>query len=363
MKQLVLLFSIAVTSCLVAGAGYKNVTQYSHRVSDFAFIQCHPSMLTMEVQTSRLTIGMTGDILLHHPLYTYSSYEESFRLVSEEMKNIDFLLANQESMPGGTELGLSGYPLFNSPKHIIRDLQLAGVDMLSIANNHTMDRSETGLLNTIKHMKEYGMPYVGAYESLEDREMKRIVEIAGVRIGILAYTYGLNGLPVPKGKEYIVSLLDKVGMEKDIQGIKDEVDVVIVSVHWGEEYSLQPSATQEELAHWFAEQGVDIVFGHHPHVLQPFTQIENTKIFYSLGNFYSAQQFDSTFVGGIGKVQVARHEIAGKRFVEIGEASFYPTAVLKQEAKGPFIVAPLQHASSQYDEQWVERIVGLTLYQ
>lgn len=358
MKRLAVALVVLYTSCLLNGCAGKE--QRSMQVSDFGYINCQPPMLTMKERTTHMTIGMTGDILLHHPLYTFNSYEESFRLVKEEMTGIDFLMANQESMPGGTELGLSGYPLFNSPKHIIRDLQLAGVDMLSIANNHTLDRSAKGVMNTIAHMKEYGMSYVGAYESMEDRETKRIFEVEGVRLGIVAYTYGLNGLPIPKGKEYMVSLIDKEGMEKDIQALKKEADLIIVSVHWGVEYSLQPSDAQEEFAHWFAEQGVDIVFGHHPHVLQPFTQIGATKIFYSLGNFFSAQQFDSTFVGGIGKVQVVIHELAGKKSIEVGEASFFPTAVLKNQVNAPFVVAPLHMATTQYDDQWVERIVGLT---
>lgn len=356
MKQIVILLLIA--SCFIPGCS--NFNNESIIVDDFATIRCQPTAMDVTVKSHDFTIGMTGDILLHHPLNKYTNYDESFSAVKEELMGIDFLLANQESMPGGIELGLSGYPRFNSPKHIIRDLKANGIDMLSIANNHTMDLSENGLLKTISHMKEYGMSYVGAYESLEDSETKRIVEVKGVRIGVLAYTYGLNGLTIPRGKDYLVSLIDRTRMERDIRELKQDADVIVVSIHWGDEYSLLPSNSQKELASWLAEEGVDIIFGHHPHVLQQYSQIGKTQIFYSLGNFYSAQQFDSTNIGGIGKVKVSQKEFAGRSFTEVGDASFFPTAVIRDEEKR-FVVVPLHNAEVEYNEKWVKEQVGVTL--
>jgi poly-gamma-glutamate synthesis protein (capsule biosynthesis protein) len=327
---------------------------------DFAVLQCNPLALNLNENSSDVTIGMIGDILLHYPLYTYDNYDISFSAVKDEMSSTDFLIANQESLPGGVELGLSGYPLFNSPKHIIRDLKANGVDLLSLANNHTLDRKESGLLKAIGHMNEYGMPYVGAYESIEDRDTKRVFNVKGVRIGILAYTYSLNGAAIPKGKGYLVSLMDKGRMETEIKEMKKEVDITVVSIHWGDEYVLQPSERQTELAEWLASEGVDLIFGHHPHVLQRHEKIGNTEVFYSLGNFYSAQAFDSTNIGGIAKVHVSTMELAGKRFVQIDKSTFYPTAVLKDENKR-FRVIPLKDANTQssFDEEWVTNHVGL----
>lgn len=316
--------------------------------------------MKLNEKSSDITIGMIGDILLHYPLYTYDNYDKSFTAVKEHLIGTDFMIANQESLPGGVELGLSGYPLFNSPKHIIRDLQTNGVDLLSITNNHTLDRKDSGLLKAIGHMKEYGMQYVGAYESPEDREAKRIFNVKGVRIGVLAYTYSLNGLAVPKGKSYLVSLIDKDRMEAEIRELEEEVDLTVVSIHWGDEYSLYPSSRQEELAAWLAEQGVDIIFGHHPHVLQPYTKIGNTEVFYSLGNFYSAQQFDSTNIGGIAKVQISTIDAAGKRYMEVKKSTFFPTTVIRDDKKR-FVVVPLQDVSEKtmFDEAWVTNHVGL----
>lgn len=312
-------------------------------------------------KSSIVTIGMIGDILLHHPLYMYDNFDKSFSAVKDQLIDTDFLIANQESLPGGVELGLSGYPLFNSPKHIIKDLKANGVDLLSIANNHTLDRGDSGLLKAIGHMDEYGMPYVGAYKSREDRESKRIFNVKDVRIGVLAYTYSLNGLSIPKGKGYLVSMIDEERIAAEIKEMKEEVDLTVVSIHWGEEYSLQPTARQKELAAYLADQGVDIIFGHHPHVLQTYTKIGNTEVFYSLGNFYSAQQFESTNIGGIAKVHLLTNDLAGKRFMEIGKSTFFPTVVVRDES-GRYVVKPLKdtEVKTKFDEAWAAKQVGLS---
>ncbi|MDW0116884.1 CapA family protein [Sporosarcina thermotolerans] len=353
MRRIIML--ILITGCFLTGCSQKEKIIVP---DDFAAIQANPLEIELQMEYSEITVGMIGDILLHHPLYTYDNYDASFSAVKDKMTGIDFLIANQESLPGGVELGLSGYPRFNSPKHIIRDLKANGVDLLSIANNHTMDKSERGLLNAINYMNEYGMPYIGAYESAEDRNEKRIFDVKGIRVGVLNYTYGLNGLPVPRGKDYMVSLIDREQMEIDIREIRKETDVTVVSIHWGNEYALQPSEYQQELADWLAAQQVDIVFGHHPHVLQPYAEIGKTKIFYSLGNFYSAQQFDSTYIGGIAEVTVSKGQYAARSFVEVGNSTFYPTAVVRDENRR-FVVVPLQEDGVGFDAQWVEMHVGL----
>ncbi|MFC5604154.1 CapA family protein [Sporosarcina koreensis] len=355
MKRFVLLYMAC--SCLLSGC-IRNEEKVIHP-EDFAILQCNPPEMIVNEKSTAITIGMIGDILLHYPLYTYDTYDIPFRSVKNQLTGIDFLLANQESLPGGAEYGLSGYPRFNSPKHIIRDLKANGVDLLSIANNHTMDLSEGGLLKAIHHMKEYGMPYIGAYESAEDREEKRIFDVKGIQIGVLGYTYSLNGLGIPKGKGYLVSLIDRDKMETEIREMKKVADIIVVSIHWGNEYALQPSEYQRELADWLAAQKVDIVFGHHPHVLQPYTEIGETKIFYSLGNFYSAQQFDSTNMGGIAEVEISKVQFAGRSFTYVGDSSFYPTTVIRNE-NGRFVVVPLERGGAKYDAQWVEGHVGLS---
>lgn len=320
----------------------------------------NPTALKLHTYSTKITIGMIGDILLHHPLFTYDNYDFAFAGVKDKLIGIDFLLANQESMPGGEELGLTGYPSFNSPKHIIRDLKANGVDMVSIANNHTIDRKEAGLRKAIGHIQEYDMPYVGAYTSIEDQTTHRIIDIDGVQIAVLSYTFGTNGNPVPKGKEYLVSLIERDRMLEEIGYLSKLADVVVVSMHWGNEYKLTPSEGQEELAQLVADAGADIIFGHHPHVLQKYDEVGKTKVFYSLGNFYSAQQFDSTNIGGIARVSVTKIEVAGQSFMEIAEPVFYPT-VVKKDDKKRFVIRPLKDGepAAIYGESWVSKHMGV----
>jgi len=294
---------------------------------------------------SQMTIGMIGDILLHHPLYTYDDYAYSFEEVKAPLEEIDFLLANQESMPSGDLYPYSGYPAFNSPAHIIDGLKNVGVDMVSIANNHTLDRSEKGILAAIDNIKSYDMPYVGAYTSNKDQNEPRIVTVNGITLGILAYTYGTNGIPTPEGKDYLVARIDPERISREVAEMKELVDVTVVSMHWGNEYELTPNQSQTDLAQVVADAGGDIIFGHHPHVLQQFNKLtgkngNDTHVFYSLGNFYSGQSFDYTDIGGIARLTIEKNTNIDDTPVTIHQNSFYPTAVIIDD-KGIFKVVPL----------------------
>ncbi|MFC4410583.1 CapA family protein [Chungangia koreensis] len=331
-------------------------------VADFEALKSS-EFQAIEVSADRVTIGMIGDVLLHYPLYIYENFENSFLGVFSKMDSFDFLMANVESLPGGVELGLSGYPQFNSPAHIVRDLGASGVDLVSMANNHSFDKGEDGLLRAIGNVEEYGMPYVGVAKSVEDAEQLRIVDVDGVRVGVLAYTYGMNGFALPVGKDYLVSLIDEEKMISDVGRIRSACDLVAMSIHWGSEYMLEPSEGQKELAQKMADAGVDVIFGHHPHVLQPYEVVEavdgrQTHVFYSLGNFFSAQPFEYTNVGGIGSVEVERIGVSGKGYVKVVGADFFPTAVVKKD--GILQVVPLEEGTAAVGKtsEWAVAHVG-----
>ena len=335
MKKLLLLSVLFLTGCSFADKG--------EIIDPEDFSGKETSFDTYDSPPARITVGMIGDILLHDPLYTYGDYAYSFEEVKAPMENIDFLLANQESMPAGKSFTYSGYPAFNSPSHIIEGLQNVGVDMVSIANNHTLDLGEKGVLAAIDNIKSYDMPYVGAYLSKEDQKEFRIVTVNGIRLGILAYTYGTNGIPTPKGKDYLVARIDPERITREVQELKKLVDVTIVSMHWGNEYELSPNQSQIDLAQVIADAGGDIVFGHHPHVLQNFDLLEGkngneTHVLYSLGNFYSGQKFEYTDIGGIAQFTIEKNR---NKEVVVHKPSFYPTAVVKDK-NGIFKVVPLQ---------------------
>lgn len=307
------------------------------------------STFHIDYREDTIKVGMIGDILLHLPLYNYKSFLPSFEPVREELESLDILIANQESIPAGSEFGLSGYPDFSSPAHIVRDLKEVGVDLISMANNHTLDQEEAGVLATINHMKSYDMPYVGAYESLEDLQTDRIFQVDNISFGFLSYTYGTNGHETPSGKDYLVNRIDEERILKDIGALKQKVDFVVVSMHWGTEYELEPNGEQKDLAKIMADAGASIIFGHHPHVIQPYELVTTSSgnrahVFYSLGNFFSAQKTENTNIGGIAKIEVLRKTINGKQVLSIENPRFVSTAVVQGE---PFTVHPLVQVENQ----------------
>ncbi|ARD47482.1 CapA family protein [Sporosarcina sp. P33] len=338
----------------------ENASKDSAVTSAEAVTEVETEQKIEKTSISTATIGMVGDVLLHNPIYTYPSFDFAFEAVQEKMTGIDFLLANQESMPGGTELGLSTYPKFNSPKHIIPDLQNAGVDMITLANNHTFDKGEIGVRKSIEHAQEFGMPYVGAYESFKDRKTQRIVDVNGIKIGVLAYTYGTNIALDLQDKEYLVNYINRDRIENEIQEMKPLVDVTIVSLHWGPEYHLETSEDQADLAQFVSDAGADVIFGHHPHVLQRYGEVGNTKVFFSLGNFYSAQPFDYTNFGGIARLSVTKEQTGDLTEVTIDDPRFFPTGVIRNQ-QNRFKVVPLHQANAtiHYSEEWVESHVGV----
>jgi poly-gamma-glutamate synthesis protein (capsule biosynthesis protein) len=270
-----------------------------------------------EQKDENVTIGAAGDVLLHGRVYKRMEedgeydFTPALEAVTPMLEEPDYTIVNQESIPGGEELGLSAYPSFNSPYAIVDDLQDAGVDMLSGANNHTLDRGMEAVNNAINHYEQTGMDYVGVYKDEEDAERQRIIDVKNIDMGVLSYTYGLNGIEVPEGDEYVVQEIDKQQIQEDIEAIRDKSDIVVVNMHWGNEYERLPNEEQKELAQFLADQEVDVVIGHHPHVLQPMEWVEGeegneTLVYYSLGNFYSGQDHDYTDTGGIATFEVEK---------------------------------------------------------
>lgn len=278
-----------------------------------------------------------GDILLHQSVYKDAATDQGiydflpmFEKVKPFIESADIAVANQETMIGGKELGLSSYPIFNSPYEIGDALKDTGIDIVTLANNHTLDKGETAILNAVTHWNQIGMPYTGAFKSKEDRETIRTITKNGIAFSFLSYTYGTNGMPVPQDKPYLVNLIDLPIIEKDVERAKQLSDVVVVSMHWGNEYEDRPNQTQIDLANALSEMGVDIIIGHHPHVLQPIDWIERpdgsrTFVLYSLGNFLSAQEGVERLTGGIGGIEVTKVTHQGKTTITLSDPSFVPT--------------------------------------
>ena len=257
----------------------------------------------------KLTLIMFGDALLHKAVYTDAETQVGFQDTGCTTKTYDFshmlqyikpivqgydlAFYNQETILGGTELGLSTYPRFNSPQEFGDAMIEAGFNLVSLANNHTLDKNEAGVLSSRKYWldKMSGCEIIasGSYESQEDRDKPRILEKNGIRYTLLAYTYGTNGIPIPNGKGYLVNVYDEEMLKKDIAEIRDKVDLLIVSIHWGNEYTFKPTQHQKYIAKLLINAGADIVIGHHPHVIQPIELVDGQPVIYSLGNMISNQ--------------------------------------------------------------------------
>ncbi|WP_017753905.1 CapA family protein [Calidifontibacillus oryziterrae] len=298
--------------------------------------------------TSATLVGM-GDILIHDTVYNAARVEHNlydFKPMLTKVKPLiegaDIAFANQETMIGGTELGLSSYPRFNSPYEVGDALKDAGIDIVSMANNHTLDRGEIAIQNAINYWNKLGVAYVGSYKSEADKEEIRILDANDITFSFLAYTYGTNGIPIPTGKDYLVNLINLEAMKKEIERSKQLSDVTVVSIHFGNEYQRMPSDDQKNIVKQLVDAGADIILGHHPHVLQPVEWIEKENggkafVIYSLGNFISGQRHPYREIGGIVQLTVEKTGFADNYTIEIKNPTFLPTYVVNRK----FTVIPL----------------------
>ncbi len=309
-----------------------------------------------------IELAMIGDVLLHTELAVYDDFSPSFAPVEQYLLSPDYLIANQESLPIASKFGISGYPQFSSPDYLVMDLKEAGVDMLNLANNHALDKWEGGLALAIENIENADIPYVGAYKSAEDRATHRIVEVKGIKIGVVSYTYGTNGLVLPEGSPYIVNYIDIEQMKKDVQEIKPLVDVTVAIIHWGAEYVTKYNDNQAYIAMMMNQAGVDIIFGGHPHVLQPYEKIVNgvgqeTHIFYSLGNFFARTiTSKESNIGAIGSFEITKEGDD----ITIEKPKIIATSLLKDPTDGRYKVYPLAEVQdrSVRDLNWVKAILG-----
>lgn len=310
-----------------------------------------------EVTEKEITVSAIGDMLIHSTVYKDAKTDDGYDFypmladVAPYLSESTLTFANQETMIGGVEHGLSSYPSFNSPKEVGDALKEVGVDVVSIANNHTLDRGEAVIQSSIEHWNDIGMTYVGAYKDHEDKEDIRAIDTKeGISVAFLAYTYGTNGIPVPEGKDYLVNLIDKENIKNEIDHAKEVADVILLSLHFGLEYEDYPSDEQKDLAQFAADQGVHALIGHHPHVLQPIEWIEGkdgneTLVIYSLGNFLSGQDELPRQIGGM--VNFTIKQTVADNSIEITSPKFLPTFV-SYENGADYHVWPMHEVTDEY---------------
>ena len=260
-----------------------------------------------EKQDTSISLCVVGDIMCHNTQY-YDAYDSStgrydfsyvFTDIAEELSSADLTIGNLETTFAGADRGYSSYPTFNTPDALAENLKTIGFDILSTANNHSLDKGYKGLVRTLEVLDDNGISHMGTYASEEEQKEILVKDVNGIKIAFLAYTYGTNGIPVPSGKDYCVNLIDKDMIKADLEKAKTlGVDLISVNMHWGNEYKLKPSNEQEDLADFLFENGADIILGSHPHVIEPMEKRTITLddgttkegfLIYSLGNFVSGQ--------------------------------------------------------------------------
>lgn len=251
------------------------------------------------IKTYTASLIATGDGLVHSTVYkaaynkTTSTYDFSNMLTytKEKLKDYDIKYYNQETIFDDTE-SYGGYPKFNTPSGFGSSMIKAGFNVVSLATNHSMDRgADSAKRSTAWWKSQEGILTNGMATSEEERTNYQIMEANGITYTMLSYTYGTNGLGAAalKQEPYLVNLYDEELVKKDIEAVRDKVDILIVAMHWGSEYQQNASNTQREQAKFLADNGVDIVLGTHSHCIQPWEMIDDTVVFYSFGNFISNQ--------------------------------------------------------------------------
>ncbi|HYG15667.1 MAG TPA: CapA family protein [Bacteroidia bacterium] len=263
-----------------------------------------PVIKPADTPVTEVIFVFAGDIMQHGPQIRAAltdsaggvyDYAPCFANVADIAKSADFTIANLELTLAGEPY--TGYPQFSAPDALATDLKKAGFRYLVTANNHSCDRLKKGVERTVHVLDSFGIPRTGTFKNAEDRAKNNIMwlEKDGLKVALLNYTYGTNGIKVPEPT--IVNLLDSAVIKTDLQEVKKyNPDKIIVFTHWGAEYQHQPNAEQKAYARYIFSQGADYIIGSHPHVLQPmemmYDSVSKTDklVVWSLGNFVSNQR-------------------------------------------------------------------------
>lgn len=231
------------------------------------------------------------------------SFLPSYSNVASYIEEADLSFVNQETIIGGDDIGIYGYPAFNTPEQMAQDLVSLGFDIINGASNHTCDMGLAAINFTCELWRQFEeVIYVGVYDSQEDADTIKTIERNGITFSVLSYTYGTNGYTIPN--DYNVYLFDEDKITADVAKAKEVSDVVIVSCHWGTESVYDITDTQEQYAQLLADLEVDLVLGHHAHIIQSVEWVEGvngneTLVAYGLGNFLSTMETLDTQLEGM----------------------------------------------------------------
>ncbi len=323
-----------------------------------------PTPIPTPTPAPTVSLIMVGDMLLHTPVEKSAMQEDgtyNFDAIFSETKELiqeaDLALVNQEVIIGGEELGISGYPAFNAPFAVGDALAAAGFDVVCHGTNHALDKGKKGLTSCLNFWAENypDIAVLGIHESQESQNNIYIYEQNGIRIAILNYTYGTNGIPLPGDMPYAVDMMEQGKVVEDIRKAEELADFTVVCPHWGTEYELGVSSMQKKWTQIFLENGVDLVLGTHPHVIEPIEWVvdEDTGhemlVYYSLGNFVNwtsgtGAGVANRMVGGMAQVTLEKDD---DNNVSISDYDVEPLVCHLQEGTNGVTVYPLKDYTAE----------------
>lgn len=379
--KLSFLFIIIITGFVFSIFIYKSFILKNQTNSDFTIpvntsINDNYDNNTLQSDTT-IKMSIIGDIMCHNSQYkdayksSNNTYDFSyvFTDIRDHLLNSDICIGNLETTFAGSKRGYSSYPTFNTPESLSKDLKELGIDILSTANNHSLDSGYSGVVSTLDYLDSTGILHTGTARSYEEQSTILTQEVNGIKIAFLSYTYGTNGIPIPSGKEYCVNLIDKNLMYNQIQQAKNlNVDLICANMHWGTEYRQTPTSEQESLANFLFENGVDIILGSHPHVLEPMDKRKITTkdgiskevfVIYSLGNFMSGQTKENTRNSIILDLEITKHK---KGNITIDTVSYTPIYCYTSNGKFKgYKILDIKKSINDY-ENGTSRTIGSNTY-
>lgn len=333
-----------------------------------------------EETDTTFTLTAIGDVMCHNTQYmdAYDSdtgtYDFSyvFDNISSYTKTADICIGNLETSFAGEDRGYSNYPTFNSPDSLADSLKSIGVDVLSTAGNHALDMGFSGLSRTIDVLDKADISHLGTYKTREDQDKVLIKYVKGVKIAFIDYTYGTNGISVPSDKKFCINLIDKDLIKKHIETAKNQnADMIVACMHWGTEYQTKQNSEQEELADFLFQNGVNVIIGNHPHVIQPMEKRTVTLedgstrdgfVVYALGNFICDQNAVNTRDSIILNLKITKHtdgSITIDNYDYVPIYMYKDTSVSKHKMKILDINKTIYNYENNLDDSITEKIYNL----
>lgn len=346
-----------------------------------------------EEKIETISISAVGDFLIHMGIinsqynYVDGKYDfmENFQYIKDYLEEADLTIGNLETTFAGSEVPYAGYPTFNCPDELALAMQNVGVDVVCNMSNHSLDEGEAGFYRTRQVLKNTGFDVIGTRDTANDKRYI-IKDVKGIKVGIIGYGYmtedydgtlGLNCIPISSEVMPLMNVFNPNKLDSYLEEMKEQVnlmrqdgaDAIVFYMHWGEEYQLEPNESQLRIAQFLADQGVDIIFGDHPHTIQPFDILTSadgkstTNVIYSLGNFISCQRTESvdnpyTEDGVIANVEITKNFATGE--TKAAPPTYIPTWVKadSSDVGTKYTVVPSNKENVDYLQDWQrERLI------